>query len=80
MTADTAAVSFDSVSFAYTPGREILNNLSFTVNPGQKVAIVGSSGSGYEYSPMSFYLMNLPVFLPIVNRDSVVSLCNYECE
>jgi len=48
VTADTAAVSFDSVSFAYTPGREILNNLSFTVSPGQKVAIVGSSGSGYD--------------------------------
>jgi len=48
VSADTAAVSFDSVSFSYTPGREILHNLSFTVNPGQKVAIVGSSGSGYD--------------------------------
>jgi len=48
VTADTAAVSFESVNFAYNPGREILNDLSFTVNPGQKVAIVGSSGSGYD--------------------------------
>ena len=44
--ADTASVSFESVGFAYTPGRQILNNLSFAVSPGQKVAIVGSSGSG----------------------------------
>lgn len=53
--ANTASVSFESVSFSYTPGREILNNLSFTVNPGQKVAIVGSSGSGYDVLSMSCY-------------------------
>jgi len=49
VTADTASVSFDAVSFAYVPGRDILNNLSFSVKPGQKVAIVGSSGSGYDF-------------------------------
>ena len=57
VTADTATVSFESVGFAYTPGREILNNLSFTVNPGQKVAIVGSSGSGYDVLSLSFHFI-----------------------
>ena len=50
-------MSFDAVSFAYVPGRDILSNLSFTVKPGQKVAIVGSSGSGYDLSTVSFHLI-----------------------
>jgi ATP-binding cassette subfamily B protein len=41
-----AAVTFDQVQFAYQAERQILNNLSFTVQPGHKVAIVGPSGSG----------------------------------
>lgn len=55
--ADTASVSFESVSFAYTPGREILKNLSFTVTPGQKVAIVGGSGSGYVLCQLCLILL-----------------------
>jgi len=40
------AIEFDQVSFAYDPKRPIIKNLSFSVSPGQKVAIVGASGSG----------------------------------
>lgn len=40
------AVQFDNVSFAYEPGYSVLQNISFTVKPGQRVAIVGYSGSG----------------------------------
>ncbi|MBD1854825.1 MULTISPECIES: ABC transporter ATP-binding protein [Leptolyngbya] len=41
------AVQFDNVSFAYdNDDRGILRNMSFTVQPGQKVALVGSSGGG----------------------------------
>lgn len=54
---DTASVSFESVNFEYTPGREILSNLSFTVNPGQKIAIVGSSGSGYDVLSMLVHIV-----------------------
>ncbi|MBU0911390.1 MAG: ATP-binding cassette domain-containing protein, partial [Gammaproteobacteria bacterium] len=32
--------------FSYQPGRPILNGLSFVVEPGQKLAIVGASGAG----------------------------------
>lgn len=39
-------LEFDDVSFAYHPDRPILKNLSFTVAPGQRVAIVGPSGAG----------------------------------
>ncbi|XP_056144941.1 ATP-binding cassette sub-family B member 6 [Lampris incognitus] len=39
-------VEFDRVSFSFVPGTEVLKELSFTVEPGQTVALVGQSGSG----------------------------------
>jgi len=40
------AIEFDRVSFGYNEGHPVLNNVSFTVNPGETVAIVGHTGSG----------------------------------
>ncbi|MCL2487269.1 MAG: ABC transporter ATP-binding protein, partial [Oscillospiraceae bacterium] len=40
------AVAFQNVSFAYVPGVNVLNNVSFQVKPGQKVALVGETGAG----------------------------------
>ena len=40
------SIRFDQVSFAYQKDRQILNNVSLTINPGEKVAVVGPSGSG----------------------------------
>lgn len=39
-------IQFDEVDFGYSENRQILHKLSFTVGPGQKVAIVGPSGAG----------------------------------
>ena len=40
------AVVFEDVRFAYDPARAILKGLSFTLAPGETVALVGPSGSG----------------------------------
>jgi ATP-binding cassette subfamily B protein len=39
-------VRFNKVSFAYEGKDTVLRDISFTVHPGQRVAIVGKSGSG----------------------------------
>lgn len=40
------AVEFQGVSFSYLPEEPILQNLSFSVSPGQMIAIVGPTGVG----------------------------------
>ena len=39
-------IEFDHVGFQYEPERKILQDVSFVAEPKQKIAIVGSSGSG----------------------------------
>ncbi len=39
-------ITFDNVTFGYRAGTEVLHDISFTVKPGQTVAIVGQTGSG----------------------------------
>ncbi len=44
----TGALSFESVGFAYPgrPDRRALDGISFTVRPGERIALVGPSGAG----------------------------------
>lgn len=42
----SASISFDRVSFGYRDGRDVVSDLSFTVEEGRTVAIVGRSGAG----------------------------------
>ncbi len=39
-------VTFDNVSFGYLAGRPVLENVSFTAEPGQIIALLGPTGSG----------------------------------
>lgn len=39
-------VEFRHVTFGYDPQKPVLNDISFTVEPGQTVALVGHTGSG----------------------------------
>ena len=39
-------VAFHDVHFAYDPARQILKGVTFTIKPGQRVAVVGPSGAG----------------------------------
>ena len=40
------SVELDNVSFSYVPDRKLIEDLSLTVKPGQRVAIVGPTGCG----------------------------------
>ncbi|QDU72402.1 ABC transporter ATP-binding protein [Mucisphaera calidilacus] len=42
----SGSVQFDDACFEYEPGRPVLHNINFTVEPGQMIALVGETGSG----------------------------------
>ncbi len=39
-------ITLKEVSFSYPNGKKALQNISFTIEPGQRIAVVGPSGSG----------------------------------
>lgn len=41
-----ASIQFDQVNFSYDGKRAVLSDVSFTVESGKKIAVVGDSGSG----------------------------------
>ena len=58
-------VNMDNVAFSYTAGRKLIENLNLTVEPGQRVAIVGPTGCGKTT------LINLLMRFYDVNRGSI---------
>ena len=40
------SITFENVCFSYTPNEKVINNLSFEVKKGEKIAIVGETGAG----------------------------------
>jgi ATP-binding cassette, subfamily B, multidrug efflux pump len=59
-------IEFKDVCFAYKKNDPVLNDLSFTVNPGEKVAIVGYTGAGKTT------IANLITRLWDVNRGEIL--------
>ena len=45
-TTEKGEVEFRNVTFGYDKERPVLRNISFKVNPGEKIAILGATGSG----------------------------------
>ena len=39
-------IAFEHVSFGYTPDRLLMKDISFSASPGQKIAVVSSTGAG----------------------------------
>ena len=39
-------IQFDHISFGYDPSKLLMKDISFTAHPGQKIAVVGSTGAG----------------------------------
>jgi len=44
--AGAGAIEFQGVGFRYSRGDEVLHNLSFRIQPGESVAVVGGTGAG----------------------------------
>ena len=42
----TGRISFRNVDFSYVPGKQVLYDFDLDVEPGQKIALVGATGSG----------------------------------
>lgn len=42
----SGAIEFENIDFSYVEGEQVLKRFSLSVKPGQKVAIVGATGSG----------------------------------
>ena len=40
------AIEFRNVDFSYVPGKQVIHDFSLRVEPGKKIALVGSTGSG----------------------------------
>ena len=39
-------ISFEHINFSYIPGKQVIKDFNLEVKPGQKIALVGATGSG----------------------------------
>ncbi|MBU1211947.1 MAG: ATP-binding cassette domain-containing protein [Alphaproteobacteria bacterium] len=46
LSVEQGRIEFRNVTFAYPGGKPVLDDVSFTIEPGERVAIAGASGAG----------------------------------
>lgn len=46
LTVPRGEVTFDTVGFSYTPEQQLIQDLNLTIQPGERVGVVGPSGGG----------------------------------
>ena len=67
-----AGVRFENVSFAYDTERPILHDVSFSIVPGEKVAIVGPSGAGKStLARLLFRFYDIPQGRILINDQDI---------
>ncbi|MGD8629431.1 MAG: ABC transporter ATP-binding protein/permease [Gammaproteobacteria bacterium] len=67
-----AGVRFENVSFAYDPARPILHDISFSIAPGEKVAVVGPSGAGKStLARLLFRFYDIPQGRILINGQDI---------
>jgi ATP-binding cassette, subfamily B, bacterial len=71
-------IAFSKVSFGYTPDKQTLQDTTFLISPGQRVALVGASGAG-KSTILSLLLRLYDPQGGIISVDSV-NLRDYERE
>ena len=73
-------VRFEHVDFGYQPDRQILHDVTFSIAPGEKVAVVGHSGAGKStlsrllyrfYEPSAGHILIDDQPIDTVTQDSV---------
>ncbi len=73
------AVEFEDVSFSYKPGVRVLHDLSIRIRPGERVALVGPTGSGKTtITALILRLYEIERGVIRVNGDDVVGLDRHE--
>ncbi|HIZ40603.1 MAG TPA: ABC transporter ATP-binding protein/permease [Candidatus Anaerobutyricum stercoris] len=58
-------IAFDHISFGYDPSQLLMKDINFTASPGQKIAVVGSTGAGKTT------LVNLLMRFYEINRGKI---------
>jgi ABC-type multidrug transport system fused ATPase/permease subunit len=70
---EVQSLAFDRVSFAYTPARPVLSEISFAVDAGEAIGIVGPSGAGKSTLVQILLRLRMPdTGRYLVNGQSVV--------
>jgi subfamily B ATP-binding cassette protein MsbA len=86
----TQSIRFESVGFAYVPGRPVLTDVSFEIPKGQTIALVGASGGGkstladllprfYDVTSGKITVDNVPLKqIPLVDLRALMGIVTQE--